>query len=73
MTATTLKMAMAAMADSVSSPKEVARRLGITTTTLYTYVNGDGSLKAAGQRTLNAASTADHRAVGQEVALKSKP
>jgi DNA invertase Pin-like site-specific DNA recombinase len=56
MTATTLKMAMTAMADPGSSPKEIARRLGITTTTLYTYVNGDGSLKEAGQRTLNAAN-----------------
>ena len=27
---------------------DVAKRLGITTTTLYTYVNGDGSPKAAG-------------------------
>jgi DNA invertase Pin-like site-specific DNA recombinase len=60
MTATTLKMAMTAMADPGSSPKEIARRLGITTTTLYTYVNGDGSLKEAGQRTLNAAGAADH-------------
>ena len=36
MTATTLKMAMTALADPGSSPKEVARRLSITTTTLYT-------------------------------------
>lgn len=43
MTATTLKMAMTAMADPGSNPKEVARRLSMTTTTLYTYVNGDGS------------------------------
>lgn len=63
MTATTLKMAMTAMADPGSSPKEVARRLGMTTTTLYTYVNGDGSLKESGQRTLNAAGTAAHRTV----------
>ena len=28
---------------------EVAHRLGMTTTTLYAYVNGDGSLKQAGQ------------------------
>lgn len=31
---------------------EVARRLDITTTTLYAYVNGDGSLKQAGQKIL---------------------
>jgi DNA invertase Pin-like site-specific DNA recombinase len=36
MTATTLKMAMTALADPGSGAKEVARRLGITTTTLYT-------------------------------------
>jgi len=29
--------------------EEVARQLGMTTTTLYDYVNGDGSLKQAGQ------------------------
>ncbi len=52
-TATTLKMAMTAMADPRSSPKEVARRLDITTATLYAYVNGDGSLKEPGQRLLN--------------------
>ena len=53
MTATTLKMAMTALADPGSSPKEVARRLSITTTTLYTYVNGDDSPKESGQRLLN--------------------
>jgi hypothetical protein len=31
----------------------VAKKLGITTTTLYLYVNGDGSVKAAGQALLN--------------------
>jgi hypothetical protein len=44
----TLKMAMTAMADPKSIAADVARRLGITTTTLYCYVNGDGSLKEAG-------------------------
>ena len=73
MTATTLKMAMTAMADPGSSPKEIARRLGITTTTLYTYVNGDGSLKAAGQHTLNAAGAAEYQAGRQGGTLKSKP
>ena len=53
MTATTLKMAMTAMADPRSHPQEVACRLGITTATLYAYVNGDGSLKAPGQRVLD--------------------
>src|SRR5207249_5376302 len=41
MTKATLRMAMAAMADPQSKASEVARRLGITTTTLYEYVNGD--------------------------------
>src|SRR3989454_3148263 len=45
MTATTLKMAMTAMAEAGSQAKEGAFRLGITTSTLYFYVNGDGSLK----------------------------
>jgi DNA invertase Pin-like site-specific DNA recombinase len=49
---TTLTMAMTAMADPKANASEVARRLGITTTTLYFYVNGDGSLKQAGQELL---------------------
>jgi len=50
----TLKMAMAAMADPASVATEIAKRLRITTPTLYMYVNGDGSLKAAGAAILNA-------------------
>jgi DNA invertase Pin-like site-specific DNA recombinase len=53
MTVTTRKMAMTAMAESGSPAKEVAFRLGSTTSTLYAYVNGDGSLKAIGQRLLD--------------------
>lgn len=49
MTIETLKMAMAAMADPKTKASEVANRLGITTTTLYAYVNGDGSVKEPGQ------------------------
>ena len=52
MTRATLEMAMTAMADPQSVAADVAKRLGITTTTLYTYVNGDGSPKAAGQALL---------------------
>ena len=48
----TLLMAMHAMGDPATSAKDLARRLGITTTTLYAYVNGDGSPKAAGQAVL---------------------
>lgn len=49
----TIKMAMAAMSDRNSVAHEVAKRLNITTTTLYAYVNGDGSLKEAGTKLLN--------------------
>lgn len=53
MTKETLAMAMAAMSDPQSNASEIAQRLGITTTTLYTYVNGDGSVKEVGQRLLD--------------------
>ncbi len=53
MTIETLKMAMAAMSDPKTKASEVANRLGITTTTLYAYVNGDGSVKDPGQRLLD--------------------
>jgi DNA invertase Pin-like site-specific DNA recombinase len=52
MTQDMLLMAMAAMADPRSNAREVARRLGMTTTTLYDYVNGDGSLKPRGKNLL---------------------
>ena len=53
MTIETLKMAMATMADPKTKASEVANRLGMTTTTLYAYVNGDGSVKEPGQRLLD--------------------
>ena len=49
----TLMMAMTALADPKSNAVDVANRLGITTTTLYDYVNGDGSAKAVGQTIIN--------------------
>ena len=49
----TLKMAMAAMSDQNAVAVKVAKKLGITTTTLYDYVNGDGSLKDAGVKLLD--------------------
>ncbi len=49
----TLTMAMAAMSDPKANAADVARRLGMTTTTLYTYLNGDGSPKAAGAAVLD--------------------
>jgi DNA invertase Pin-like site-specific DNA recombinase len=48
-----LRMAMAAMADRQSVAVDVAKRLNITTATLYTYVNGDGTLKEAGACLIN--------------------
>ncbi|MCF7647357.1 recombinase family protein [Bacillus subtilis] len=56
----TLTMAMAAMADPKAVAADVAKRLGITTTMLYYYVNGDGSPKAAGHAVLDPAFTADN-------------
>lgn len=50
--AATLKMAAAAMSDPKSIASEVAKRLNITTATLYTYVNSEGSLKVAGAKLL---------------------
>ncbi len=49
----TLIMAMTALADAKSVAAEIAKRLGMTTTTLYAYVNGDGTPKAAGQALLD--------------------
>jgi hypothetical protein len=46
-------MAMAAMSDRNSVANEVAKRLSITTTTLYSYVNGDGTPKELGSQLLN--------------------
>ncbi len=54
MTREALQMAMAAMSDQTTSARTVAHRLGVTTTTLYMYVNRDGSLKQAGQAVLTA-------------------
>jgi DNA invertase Pin-like site-specific DNA recombinase len=44
---------MMAMADRRAVAGEVAQRLNLTTTTLYTYINGDGTPKAAGQAVLD--------------------
>ena len=49
----TLRMAMAAMSNPKAVASEVAKRLGITTTTLYMYVNGDGTLKEMGTKILS--------------------
>jgi DNA invertase Pin-like site-specific DNA recombinase len=72
----TLMMAMAAMADHKAVAAEVATRLGLTTTTLYAYVNGDGTPKAAARR-CSTARTAPVRgrrcASGRHRAAPSKP
>jgi DNA invertase Pin-like site-specific DNA recombinase len=52
-TKATLRMAMAAMVDRETNATEVAQRLGIARTTLYLYLNGDGSPKAMGQALLS--------------------
>ena len=53
MDVTMLRMAMKAMADRETNAADLAERLGITTSTLYEYVNGDGSAKALGQELLH--------------------
>ena len=54
----TLCMALRAMADRETNAHDLAKRLGMTTTTLYMYVNGDGTVKAPGQKLLDAAQDA---------------
>lgn len=53
MTKEKLRMAMAAMSDSKSNATEVASSLGITRSSLYDYVNDDGSLKESGKQLLD--------------------
>ena len=52
-----LRMAMNAMASRETNAQDLARRLGITTTTLYMYVNGDGTPKEPGQKLLEKEAT----------------
>jgi hypothetical protein len=59
MTPEVLKMAMASMADPKTQAGEVARRLGITTTTAY--VNGDGTIREIGQRLLDKAAAPEQK------------
>lgn len=46
----------AALASPQAVAMDIAKRLNISTATLYTYVNGDGSLKAMGEQVLLAQS-----------------
>jgi DNA invertase Pin-like site-specific DNA recombinase len=48
-----IQMASIAMSDRNNSARDVAKKLGITTTTLYDYINGDGSLKEKGFKLVN--------------------
>jgi len=48
----TLKLAMMAMSDPKTVATNISKRLGITTATLYKYVNGDGTLKELGTKLL---------------------
>ncbi len=41
----TLKIAMSALSDPTTITKDVAKKLNISTATLYEYINGDGSPK----------------------------
>jgi DNA invertase Pin-like site-specific DNA recombinase len=54
MDAPTIRMAMAAMADPLASPYAVSKKLGISLTTLYTYVNSDGTPKKSAIHILEA-------------------
>ena len=71
MTKTALQMLMAAMADRNSVATNVAKRLGNTTTTLYTYVNGDGSLKGEITGLLNGIDSTDAAKLEDEKRLKA--
>ena len=73
MTPEVLKMAMAAMADPQTQALEVARRLGITTTTLYAYVNGDGTVKEIGQRLLDQAGAPEERSSRSGTSRRGQP
>jgi DNA invertase Pin-like site-specific DNA recombinase len=48
----TLIMAVKALEDKNITVQEVAKRLNMTTTTLYMYLNGDGSLKEPGHKVI---------------------
>ena len=49
----TLRMCMSAMQDRDTNASDLAKRLGISTATLYEYINGDGSPKEKASKLLN--------------------
>ena len=58
MTPAMLRIAMTAMADRETSVRDLVRSLGIGTTTLYRYVDGDGALREPGRNLLEGKKTA---------------
>jgi len=50
----TLKAAQTLLANTDETAQSIAKRFGIGTVTLYTYLNGDGSLKEAGEKLMAA-------------------
>ncbi len=54
-------MVMAALADRTTQVTEVAQRLGLDRTTLYLYVNGDGTPTARGHALLSGPGPAQWR------------
>ena len=55
MTRAKLRTAMAAMTDQANAAADVAEQLGISTSTLYAYVDGKGQPKARARKLLGAA------------------
>ena len=55
----TLKAAQALLANTEETAQAIARRFGIGTGTLYTYLNGDGTLKEEGTKVMGVDRTAD--------------
>ena len=54
----TLKAAQALLANTDETAQAIAKRFNIGTGTLYTYLNGDGSLKEEGAKVMGAEGTA---------------
>ena len=65
----TLRMAMRAMADRETNAHDLAKRLGMTTTTLYMYVNGDGSVEGTGPE----AARRGARRMSQDGGIPARP
>ena len=55
----TLKATQALLANTDETAQAIARRFGIGTGTLYTYVNGDGSLKEEGAKVMGSERAAE--------------